>query len=129
MTCAMSEREILASDKFNCSLRERAVFEAGIKLATVYHQFVGTPVCGSNVRSLEDAIEKAILVQPYVSEVRVGIDDSMFKRGDEYDYYSLSGDMIDAIVTIQIENVTVKAEMRYDEELRYPLMYVSDIKE
>lgn len=125
----MSEREISASDKFNCSLRERAIFEAGIKLATVYHQFVGTPVCGSNVRSLEEAIEKAILVQPYVSEVCVGIDDSKFKQGDEYDYFSLTGDMIDAVVVIKIDNVSVKAEMRYDEELRYPLMYVSEIKE
>ena len=37
-----SKREDLADKYFNCSLRERVVFEAGIKLGTIYHQFVGT---------------------------------------------------------------------------------------
>ena len=39
----MSDREQLADDRFACSRRERAVFEAGIKMGTIYHQFVGTP--------------------------------------------------------------------------------------
>ena len=35
--------------------------------------------------------------------------------------------MIDAAVTITINGVSVTAEMRYDEELKYPLMFVSKI--
>ena len=43
------DREALAASKFSCTERERAVFEAGIKMATVYHQFVGTPVNAATV--------------------------------------------------------------------------------
>lgn len=125
----MSDRETNAADRFKCTLRERAVFESGIKLATIYHQFVGSPVCSSNVRILEESIEKTIMVQPYVSNVKVRIDDSKFMDGDEYDYFSLTGDMIDAVVEIRIDNVIVTAEMRYDEELKYPLMFISKISE
>ena len=42
------KREELAAGYFNCSLKERAVFESGIKLGTIYHQFVGTPLSSSN---------------------------------------------------------------------------------
>ena len=37
--------------------------------------------------------------------------------------------MIDAIVEVTIDGVTVRSEMRYDGELGYPLMYVSEIRE
>ena len=39
----MVSREDLANSRFNCSVKERACFEAGIKMGTIYHQFVGTP--------------------------------------------------------------------------------------
>ena len=45
-----------ASLYFKCSDRERAIFEAGIKLGTIYHQYVGAPLNLSNVESLEKAI-------------------------------------------------------------------------
>jgi len=61
-----SKREELAANYFNCSERERAVFEAGIKLGTIYHQFVGTPVAAANVEILERAIEDGVRVQPFV---------------------------------------------------------------
>ena len=125
----MSERESEAAKRFNCSVRERAIFESGIKLATVYHQFVGTPVNLNSVKTLEKSIEEAIFVQPYVTETKIEIDKSRFVKGDIYSYLSLTGDMISAEVTIVIDNVTVKAVMRYDNELKYPLMYVSDVEE
>lgn len=126
----MSQREIDAANRFNCSVRERAIFESGIKLATIYHQFVGTPVNSMSVGPLELSIEESILAQPYVSDAAVFIDRSRFTTdGDEYNYLSLTGDMIDARVTIEIDGVTVVSEMRYDEELKYPLMFVSKIDE
>lgn len=126
----MSQREMDAAERFKCSVRERALFEAGVKMGTIYHQFVGMPVDGSNVDILEESIEKGILVQPYVRSVKVSIDRSQFrKKTDEYSYVSLTGNMLDVVLEIWIDGVTVKAEMRYDEELKYPLMYVSDVSE
>jgi len=123
-----SKREELASRYFNCSLRERAVFEAGIKLGTIYHQFVGTPVCAANVDILEKAIQDGVGVQPFVEEVRVRIDRSALRgKKDAYDYQTLTGNMMEVSLVIKIENVRVKAEMRYIEELNYPLMFVREV--
>ncbi|MBO4356895.1 MAG: dihydroneopterin aldolase family protein [Candidatus Methanomethylophilaceae archaeon] len=125
----MGDREDLANSRFSCSERERAVFEAGIKLATVYHQFVGTPVNLDSVKELEDTIARSIEVQPYVESATISIDRSYFtKDGDTYSYVSLTGDMIDAIVIISLGDTKVTAEMRFDKELNYPLMFVSKIE-
>ncbi|MCL1979234.1 MAG: dihydroneopterin aldolase family protein [Methanomassiliicoccaceae archaeon] len=122
------DREELAAKKFNCSTKERALFEAGIKMGTIYHQFVGVPLDQDSVDVLEDAIEKGVLVQPYVESVTVRIDRSIFgPKKDEYSYHSLSGEMLDVILVIKIDEVRVKAEMRYDPILKYPLMYISDL--
>jgi len=124
----VEKREKLAANKFKCSTRERALFEAGIKMGTIYHQFVGVPLDQDSVDALEDAIEKGVLVQPYVESVKVRIDRSIFgPKKDEYSYRSLSGEMLDVVLVIKIDKVRVKAEMRYDEELKYPLMYISDL--
>ena len=124
----MISRDELAAGRFACTERERALFEAGIKMGTIYHQFVGTPVNADTVGSLEEGIRSAISVQPYVEDVRIKIDRSRFKKdGDRYSYVSMTGDMIDAVVTIRIGDSKVTAEMRYDAEMGYPLMFVSDI--
>ena len=126
----MADRENIATSRFRCTSRERACYEAGIKMGTIYHQFVGTPVSPSNVDCLERSIEGAIRVQPFVEDVKIRIDRSGFvKDGDRYSYMSLTGDMIDAVVTIVLEGVPLTSEMRYDAEMGYPLMYISDITE
>ncbi len=123
-----SDREVRAAEKFECSVKERALFEAGIKMGTVYHQFVGVPVNLDSVESLERSIEAGILVQPYVEKVSVKIDRDYFKpKKDEYSYLSLIGEMLDVVLSIRIEDVVVTAEMRYDADLKYPLMYISNI--
>lgn len=124
------DRERRASEMFACTERERCIFETGIKLATIYHQYVGTPFNMGNVGSLEKAISESIRVQPYVVSAEVRIDRGVIPEAvDEYSYLSLTGDMIDAIVKVSIGDVTVTAEMRYDEDLKYPLMYISDVEE
>lgn len=124
----MTDRETLAAGRFNCTVRERAIFEAGIKMGTIYHQFVGTPVNLDGVGDLERAMEKCIGAQPYVESVKIRIDRSVFgKSKDRYSYFSLTGEKIDATVRIKIETVSVTAEMRFDSELGYPLMFVSEI--
>jgi dihydroneopterin aldolase len=130
MATNKSKREELAANYFNCSLRERTVFEAGIKLGTIYHQFVGTPVCAANVDILERAMEDGVKVQPFVKDVKVRIDRTALRRKrDEFDYQTLTGNMLDVTLVIQVENVRAVAEMRYVNELRYPLMYVKEISE
>jgi hypothetical protein len=51
------------------------------------------------------------------------------RKRDEFDYQTLQGNMLRVRLRIQIENVSVLAEMRYVEELRYPLMFVADISD
>lgn len=123
----MGTREEKASRMFKCSDKERALFEAGIKMGTIYHQFVGTPVDGTNVRALEKAIEASIKVQPFVESVKIKIILDAKERRDTYDYVSLAGNMIEAVVKVKVNCASVTAEMRYDEELGYPLMYVSEV--
>ena len=56
----------------------------------------------------------------------VSIDRSVIPADrDVYSYVSLTGDMIDATVTVSLDGVTMTGEMRYDRELGYPLMYIS----
>jgi hypothetical protein len=125
----MTDRESLATGRFNCSVRERALFEAGIKMGTVYHQFVGTPINLEGVDALEAAMVKSICSQPYVESASIHIDRGVFgKSKDRYSYFSLTGEKIDAIVKIKIQGVSVTAEMRYDPEIGYPLMFVSNIE-
>ena len=130
MATNKSRREELAAKYFNCSLRERAVFEAGIKMGTIYHQFVGTPVCAANVDILERAMEDGVKVQPFVKDVKVKIDrTALRKKRDEFDYQTLTGNMMNVTLVIQVENVRATAEMRFVSELRYPLMYIKEISE
>lgn len=123
-----SSREELASRYFNCTERERAVFEAGIKLGTIYHQFVGTPVAAANVDILERAIEDGVRVQPFVKDVRVSISrEALRQKKDEFDYQTLTGNMLNVELTISIDRTTVIAGMDFKPDLRYPLMYVKEI--
>jgi hypothetical protein len=87
-----TSREERAASYFKCNDRERAAFEAGIKLAAVYHQFISTPVSAANVDSLERAIEEGVKVQPFVESVEVHIRrDRLRMKRNEYDYQSLTG--------------------------------------
>jgi hypothetical protein len=125
-----ASREEQAAGHFRCTERERATFEAGIKLAAVYHQFIGTPVSASSVESLERAIEEGVKVQPFVESVEVRIRrDRLRTKRNEYDYQSLTGEMLDVKVAIRIGKVRAVGEMRYLEDIKYPLMYISSIEE
>ena len=126
----MMDRESLAASRFKCSVRERALFEAGIKMGTIYHQFVGTPVNLEGVKTLELAMEKSICAQPYIESAIIHIDRNVFgKSSDTYSYFSLTGEKIDAIIKVKMDNIIVTAEMRYDPEIGYPLMFVSEVSE
>lgn len=122
-------RTLTKADKyFNCTDVQRALFEAGIKLGTVYHQFVGTPVSAENVEVLEGAIEASISVQPFVRSVKVIIDRERLRvPTDQYDYLSLSGDMLTVELEVRYKDASVRVAMEYKPELQYPLMFIREV--
>ncbi|UCG69825.1 MAG: dihydroneopterin aldolase family protein [Thermoplasmata archaeon] len=118
-----------AADKyFNCTDSERAAFEAGIKLGTVYHQFVGAPISKTNVEVLEKSIAEGARVQPFVKDAHVKIDRSRLRdKSTEFDYLTLTGDMLDVKLTVKFRDVEVVCEMKHIKEMDYPLMYVKEV--
>ncbi|MEL9998601.1 MAG: dihydroneopterin aldolase family protein [Thermoplasmata archaeon] len=118
-----------AKKYFNCSDSERAVFEAGIKLGTIYHQFVGTPLSAENVDLLEKSIEESVRVQPFVKDVKVKIRrERIKKKKGVYKYLTLTGDLLDVELLVEYNGVQALCYLKYIEEMNYPLMYVSEVK-
>jgi len=123
-------REQKADAYFECADSERAAFEAGIKLGTIYHQFVGVPISADNVETLEKAIEAGSMVQPFVESVRVKIDRSKLRgKSGQYDYVSLTGDMLDVKLVVKYGGSRVEAGMKFIEEMNYPLMFLKKLDE
>ncbi len=108
--------------------RDRAAFEAGIKLGAIFHQYVGVPLTRATAGELERAIESATRVQPLVDDVRVRIDRKRLQARGPYRYTSLAEDMLHAEVSIRVGTARVTAVLRYVPELDYPLMYLKDVR-
>jgi len=97
-------------------------------LGTVYHQFVGAPISKDNVDVLEKSIAEGAKVQPFVKDAQVKIDRSRLReKSTEFDYLTLTGDMLDVKLTVQFRNVKVICEMKHIKEMNYPLMYVREV--
>jgi hypothetical protein len=111
--------------------RDRAVFEAGIKLGALYHQFVGTPINVDMIDGLSRMIEESIGVQPYVRSISVAIDREMVekKQNPGFGYCELEGRMLHISIQVLYKNVIVHAQMCYDKENDYPLMSINKIEE
>jgi hypothetical protein len=111
--------------------RDRAVFEAGIKLGALYHQFVGTPISLETIDDLARAIEQSIILQPYVRSVSVSIDREMVqkKQNPKFGYCELEGRMLNVSLQILYKNTIAQVELAYDEGLDYPLMSIKKIEE
>lgn len=111
----------------NLTDRERAIFEGGISMGALFHQFVGTPVSTDTLQSLENAITQSILLQPAVIEVCVKIDEDMVKKNSGVmGYTSLTGDMLNVRLTTQINKKIIRTCISYDENLEYPIMYIEE---
>ena len=110
--------------------RDNALFEAGIKLGALYHQFTGSPVNLDTVSSLEQAIRESISVQPYVEDISVKINRDLLKSklNGEFGYTELQGPMLDVKITVKFGSVKVKVGMKYNPELNYPLMKIEEIE-
>ena len=122
-----------ASDLSNISIfvcmisdREIAAFEAGIKLGAIYHQWTGTPVSKQSADSLEDAIEKAHKLQPYVASVSVTLDRTRIIP-NTFGYSELTGLMFDVHLTTCVNTTTCKT--RLSAVGGYPLMEIKEFNE
>ncbi|MCI4346396.1 MAG: dihydroneopterin aldolase family protein [Thermoplasmata archaeon] len=108
------------------SPRERLLFEAGIKLGGVFHQYLGIPVTSRTAPALARAIEAAVGLQPFVERVRVRIDVSRGGRPGKgrYAYRYLVPEMLTVTLRVREGDHAVAARLEYRPELRYPLMRV-----
>jgi dihydroneopterin aldolase len=82
---------------------------------------VGAPVSLGTAAGLEEAMKECISLQPYVKQVRVGINRQMLKE-NFFGYGELEGRMIAAEVQIDYEGEVVTARLQFDAEKNYPLM-------
>jgi hypothetical protein len=108
--------------------RDRAAFEAGIKLGSILHQYLGTPLTRKTAGVLERAIEVGARVQPLVDDVRVRIDRKSIRLRGPYRYAVLTEDMLNIEVTIRVGHARAVGVLRYVPDLDYPLMYLKEIR-
>ncbi len=109
--------------------RDNVLFEAGIKLGALYHQFTGSPVNLRTVESLETAIAQSISVQPCVENITVSIDRDILgsKLNDEFGYCELEGRMLNVQIDARYGSAKVHVSMEFNKELDYPLMKIDKI--
>jgi hypothetical protein len=106
--------------------RELAIFEAAIKLGALYHQFVGTPVSRTSAASIEAAIEKAVILQPYVEEITVRLDRARMTE-NIYGYSELAGLMFDVEIVTRVGFAYCRARLAPHDG--YPLMRIVECHE
>ena len=106
--------------------REKAVFEAGIKLGALYHQWVGTPISRQSAASVETAIEKAVILQPFVEEITIRLDRNLMTE-NRFGYSELSGMMFSVEIVTRVGFTYCRA--RLTPENGYPLMSIVECNE
>ena len=112
----------------NISKRERAIFEGAITMGALFHQFIGTPVSINSVESLEKSIQNAMELQPCISAVQIKINREVLEKiKNEFDYISLTGEMLDVKVVSNYSDKRAVIRLKYINELNYPLMYVEEV--
>ena len=106
--------------------REQAIFEAGIKLGALYHQWVGTPISQESTASVESAIEKSVILQPCVEEITVRLD-RLLMSPNGFGYSELCGLMFDVEIVTRVGFTYCRA--RLSPQRGYPLMQVVECLE
>ncbi|HZY70473.1 MAG TPA: dihydroneopterin aldolase family protein [Thermoplasmata archaeon] len=110
--------------------REALLFEAGVKLGGVFHQYLGTPVDARTAGALARTIARAVELQPYVVAAAVAIDP---RRGGPrgrgaFAYRYLTPEMLRVRLRLADGPVSVEATLRHRADLRYPLMRVERVR-
>ena len=106
--------------------RDLAVFEAGIKLGALYHQWIGTPISRRSAASVESAIEQAVILQPFVEEITVHLDSTLMIE-NRFGYSELSGLMFEAEIVTRVGFAYCRARLAPKDG--YPLMQIVECHE
>lgn len=106
--------------------REKAAFEAGIKLGALYHQWIGTPFSKELIPIIEQTIEGSVSSQPFVKNVKVSLVRERIKD-NPFGYCEITGDIFDVLVMTKINSATCHATLSL--EHGYPLMKLIDIQD
>ena len=106
--------------------RDRTIFEAGIKLGALYHQWVGTPISRKSAASVEKAIEQAVILQPFVEEITVRLDRTLMTE-NAFGYSELSGLMFDVDIVTRVGFTYCRARLAPKDG--YPLMQITECNE
>jgi len=106
--------------------RDQAVFEAGIKLGALYHQWVGTPISRKSAASVESAIEQAVILQPFVEEITVRLDRNLMTE-NKFGYSELTGLMFEADIVTRVGFTYCRARLAPHDG--YPLMRIMECNE
>ena len=101
--------------------QDQAVFEAGIKLGALYHQWVGTPISRKSAAGIESAIEQAVILQPYVEEITVRLDRTLM-TANRFGYSELSGLMFNVEIITRVGFTYCRARLAPQDG--YPLMQI-----
>ena len=81
------------------------------------------------IMPLMKAIEEGAKVQPFVEDVKVNIDREQLRaKRNQYDYVTLLGNMLKVWLKIKYKDTVVISELKYIEELDYPLMFLEKIE-
>jgi hypothetical protein len=122
----MSPNDAAGFHRAALSAREALLFEAGVKLGGVFHQYIGMPVSTATAEGLARTIEDAVRLQPFVTDVTVSIDPERGPTPGEgkFAYRYLTPEMLRVEVTLEDEGTTVVAALDHRADLRYPLMSV-----
>ncbi|MGA2912048.1 MAG: dihydroneopterin aldolase family protein [Methanoregula sp.] len=106
--------------------RDKAVFEAGIKLGALYHQWVGTPISLKSAASVESAIEQAVILQPFVEKITVRLDRNLMTE-NKFGYCELSGLMFNIEIVTRVGFTYCRAYLAPKDG--YPLMQIMECNE
>jgi len=108
--------------------RERAAFEAGIALATIYHSLIGLPMprTARGREALARGVASAVLSQPFRRKVVVRLRGRRAGRGP-YSYGEIGEGDVSAEVLVDYGGWTVRARLGYVRGLRYPLMRIVEV--
>ncbi|MDD1673405.1 MAG: dihydroneopterin aldolase family protein [Methanomicrobiales archaeon] len=105
--------------------REKAAFEAGIKLGALYHQWTGTPLSPHTVSSLERVMEYSVSLQPYVEDIQVRLSrDRMVLN--PFGYGEVRGEIFDVVLTTKVNSARCRATLAF--EGGYPLMKITALE-
>ena len=112
--------------------RERASFEASIKLGALYHILCGIPISSNEdvIKSVENGIEAAISCQPYVKSVKLNLNREKIigDKSNAFNYDEISGRIIQAELVIEYKTTKVLAKIDWIEDMQFPLMYIEKIE-